>query len=586
MTLLLLASFACNKNNPDSGLTDADADGFASDVDCNDDDETINPEATEVCDEVDNDCDDLVDEDTTIDLFPDADEDGFGDADNPTEGCSPGSGYVVNGDDCDDGNAEVNPDANEVCNDIDDDCDDDIDDADASLDPTSELEFYRDEDSDGYGWEANVTTACEAPSGYVDNADDCNDALDTISPDADEICNGIDDDCDGLVDGDDPSIDPGSVSEFFADDDGDGYGDDIVLACELAYGLSETGGDCDDSNMDVNPGEEESCSETDSNCDEDAWAGATDAWFHADSDGSWTEADLNGWVGTDAGTLYVCEGTFDSDITLEADIDIVGLGEKVTVLDGGSARGILTIETDSITVDISGVSFENGLAVDTETTMSYYGIGGGLVCNSDAAVNISDSAFKSNVAATPGIGGAIFVDGCTLSLDSVELSKNSADFGGAVFAFSGLIELQDSEVFLNDASSSGGVFYGYTTGSSNVISFDETAVYGNSAVYYGGALMLDIDSEAYCYGSTTSIAGFWNNTAGTGFGGGAIRVFASGALFEADTCDFGTNSGGDNNSPDDIYTDTGTYDTADTGAWGYDFEDDYSVTCTVGGGCE
>ena len=53
-------------------------------VDCNDDDPDINPYAAETCDDIDNDCDGLIDdEDDAVEdassFYSDADGDGYGD---------------------------------------------------------------------------------------------------------------------------------------------------------------------------------------------------------------------------------------------------------------------------------------------------------------------------------------------------------------------------------------------------------------------------------------------------------------------------------------------------------------------------
>ena len=73
-----------------------------------------------------------------------------------------------------------------------------------ACEPGNESEWYPDADGDGFGdGSVEPTSACEAPEGMVDNADDCDDQKEDVHPDAGEVCNGRDDDCDGRRDGDD-----------------------------------------------------------------------------------------------------------------------------------------------------------------------------------------------------------------------------------------------------------------------------------------------------------------------------------------------------------------------------------------------
>ncbi|MFN0275317.1 MAG: MopE-related protein [Chitinophagales bacterium] len=200
-------------------------------LDCNDADAAINPVATEVCNDIDDDCDGLTDDaDPGIvgqsTWYVDADGDGFGDVNDLTGvlACDQPSGYSADNSDCDDSDAAVNPSATEICNEIDDNCDGNIDEGVQST-------FYADVDGDGFGDATSTTLACSAPSGYVsDNTDcddaqllyadgdgdtygagspvacgvadntDCNDADATVNPAATEVCNGVDDNCDGNID--------------------------------------------------------------------------------------------------------------------------------------------------------------------------------------------------------------------------------------------------------------------------------------------------------------------------------------------------------------------------------------------------
>lgn len=108
---------------------DADEDGYVASSeggdDCDDDDPHINPDAEEVCDGRDNDCDGSVDEGLeTSSWYPDDDGDGYGAEAGVLDSCDQPSGYVEENTDCQDTEATIHPGAEDVCDDgIDSDCD-------------------------------------------------------------------------------------------------------------------------------------------------------------------------------------------------------------------------------------------------------------------------------------------------------------------------------------------------------------------------------------------------------------------------------------------------------------------------------
>lgn len=299
--------------------------------DCDDANAAISPSAPEVCDEADQNCNGLADEGLALlTSYPDQDGDGFGNSAEAVEHCAPVADFVSQGDDCDDLNPQVYPQAPEVCDGLDQSCDGQADeglpttlyfpdldadgygasgqgiasckplpslitdgqdclDSDASVHPnalehcdgrdencngqldenaTDLKTWYRDGDADGVGGSTSAQV-CTPPTGYVTSTGDCRDDVPSIHPGADEYCNSLDDDCDGTID--EEAVDQVAYAQ---DADGDGYGD-----APLTYSCSPLSGqvvvdeshpeDCDDADADYHPNASESCDGEDYDCDGD-----------------------------------------------------------------------------------------------------------------------------------------------------------------------------------------------------------------------------------------------------------------------------------------------------------------------------
>ena len=108
-------------------LADIDQDGYDQATDCDDTNPIIHPNADELCDGIDNDCDGTIDEDVEQTFYEDNDADGFGNADSTMMACEPPAHYVTTSGDCDDNEPNAYPGALEECDGIDNNCDGEVD---------------------------------------------------------------------------------------------------------------------------------------------------------------------------------------------------------------------------------------------------------------------------------------------------------------------------------------------------------------------------------------------------------------------------------------------------------------------------
>jgi hypothetical protein len=105
---------------------DLDGDGFACQLDCDEEDPSVHPGAAELCDGRDNDCDGAVDEGDAVGAplwYADFDGDGYGNAAQTTNACTQPPGWVADASDCDDFHHAVHPGAPDLCDGLDNDCD-------------------------------------------------------------------------------------------------------------------------------------------------------------------------------------------------------------------------------------------------------------------------------------------------------------------------------------------------------------------------------------------------------------------------------------------------------------------------------
>jgi hypothetical protein len=316
LTLLLMTGCLYDRAQYDAYLAefaDDDKDGYPGYNDCDDENTEVHPGVDEVCDGKDNDCDGTTDLEAidTSRWYQDKDGDGYGNTEITREGCISPNGFADNGDDCNDDDATIHPEAEESC-----------------TTPT---------DMNCDGQPGNL----DGDQDGVPGCDDCNDFDPAIAPDRPEICDGKDNDCSGSSD--DNATD---ATTWYVDADGDGFGDpaQITVSCERPSDATDAAGDCDDNDRAVNPEEEEVCGDgADNDCD-----GTPNACRPEDNLASGTSLETDGAGQT--GAVVVPFGDTNADGISEFLVNSVTYdgGGRIWMVASG-VTGDMTLETDADT---------------------------------------------------------------------------------------------------------------------------------------------------------------------------------------------------------------------------------------------
>jgi hypothetical protein len=170
--------------------------------DCDDLATQFHPGALEICNNVDDNCNGETDEAGSkgcTTLYHDLDGDGFGSEMDSSCLCKSkiSAPWILQDGDCDDANAQLNPNASEICDGLDNNCNGKTDEQGAI---GCKL-YYLDADSDGFGVTSSGLCLCGASkNNAATQSGDCDDGNSSVNPVFSEICDSLDNDCNGATD--------------------------------------------------------------------------------------------------------------------------------------------------------------------------------------------------------------------------------------------------------------------------------------------------------------------------------------------------------------------------------------------------
>ena len=219
-------------------------------------------------------------------------------------------------------------------------------------------------------------------------------------------------------------------------------------------------------------------------------------------------------------TIFLANGTYSPSTNGEqfplpilTSLNIIGDNPDTVVLDAESTGSVLLIKARRLPIHLQGLTIqggydESGGGINNITSdlqiencrivnnvgaskLHYRGLGGGIASGvfdaPSSEMTITQCDISNNTAKN---GGAMYITGCDLNMNSTVISGNHADiYGGGLYL--PIASISRCQVYNNDSQIGGGIF-------SSRITMDNTIIQNNHAVVGAGLFSDDFASVTNC----------------------------------------------------------------------------------------